>query len=68
MENQTFLEILKLGIEGAKFYTVESVKQAFELIKNKKEKIIQNNENERDAKVFQFRLFYVIVSGTLSDE
>ena len=35
-ENQVFLEILKEGIKGAKFYPVESVEHAFYLIKHKK--------------------------------
>ena len=67
-ENQVFLEILKEGIKGAKFYPVESVEHAFYLIKHKKETIVQNDGTKRDSKIFQFRLFYVIVSGSLSNE
>ena len=67
-ENQVFLEILKDGIKDAKFYLVESVEHAFYLIKYKKETIVQKDGTKRDSKIFQFRLFYVIVSGSLSNK
>ena len=38
-ENQIFLEILKDGIKDGIFYPVESVKEAFNLIRNRKEKL-----------------------------
>ena len=68
MENQMFLEILQGGIKNAKFYPVESAKEAFELIRNKKEEIILLNGNKKESKVFQYRLFYTIISGSLSNE
>ena len=68
IENQTFLEILKGGIQNAKFYPVKSIEEAFDLIRNKKEEIILHNGDKRVSKVFQFRLFYTIVSGSLSNE
>ena len=67
-ENKFFLEILQSGINNAKFYPVESIENAFKLIENQKEKIIDDNNKERVVKVFQFRLFYVIVSGSLSND
>ena len=63
-ENKIFLEIFESGIKNAKFYLKKSVKEAFDLIKNHREKIMGN----RSVKIFQFRLFYVIVSGSLSNE
>ena len=38
IENQMFLEILKGGIPSVKFYPVESIEEAFKLIKIKKKK------------------------------
>ena len=67
-ENQIFLEIFKGGIKNAKFYPVESIEEAFDLIRNKKEEIILKNGNKKESKIFQFRLFYTIVSGSLSNE
>ena len=69
IENKVFLEILQSGIKNSKFYPVETVQEAFNLIKNKEE-IIFNNKNiiQKKKKVFQFKLFYVIVSGSLSNE
>ena len=64
-ENQIFLEILKDGIKDGIFYPVESVKEAFNLIRNRKESIDGKKEK---IKIFQFRLFYVIVSGSLSND
>ena len=66
-ENQFFLEILQNGINNSKFYLVESVEEAFKLIKTKKEIVIEGYK-EKEVKIFQFRLFYVIVSGSLSNE
>ena len=68
MENQMFLEILKGGIKNAKFYPVESIEEAFQLIRNKKEEITLLNGNKKETKVFQYRLFYTIISGSLSNE
>lgn len=68
IENKSFLEIFQLGINNAKFYPVDSIEKAFNLIENQKEKIIDDNKNERVVKVFQFRLFYVIISGSLSND
>ena len=68
IENQMFLEILKGGIPDAKFYPVESIEEAFELIKNKKEEIVLIDGEKRESKVFQYRLFYTIISGSLSNE
>ena len=67
-ENQVFLEILQSGIKNSKFYPVESVEEAFKLIKNKREKVTLDNKSEKVVKIFQFRLFYVIVSGSLSND
>ena len=67
-ENQIFLEILEGGIKNAKFYPVESIEEAFDLIKNREEEINLKNGDKKKAKVFQFRLFYVIVSGSLSND
>ena len=64
IENKVFLEIFEGGIKNAKFYLKKSVKEAFDLIKNLREKIKGN----RRVKIFHFRLFYVIVSGSLSNE
>lgn len=63
-ENKVILEIFEGGIKNAKFYLKKSVKEAFDLIKNHKETITEN----RSVKIFHFRLFYVIVSGSLSNE
>ena len=68
IENQMFLEILKAGIPDGKFYPVQSIKEAFDLIRNKKEEITLLNGKKRESKVFQYRLFYTIVSGSLSNE
>ena len=62
-ENKIFLEVFEGGIKNAKFYLKKSVKDAFDLIKNHRETI-----NHRSVKIFQFRLFYVIISGSLSNE
>jgi len=67
-ENKAFLEILQSGIKNSKFYPVESVEEAFKLIKNQREKVALDNNTEKVVKVFQFRLFYVIVSGSLSND
>ena len=63
-ENKIFLEIFEGGIKNAKFYLKKSVKEAFDLIKNHRETIMGN----RSVKIFHFRLFYVIVSGSLSND
>ena len=68
IENQMFLEILEGGIKNAKFYPVESIEQAFDLIKNKQEEVTLLNGNKQMSKIFQYRLFYVIVSGSLSND
>ena len=68
IENQMFFEILKRGIPSAKFYPVESIEEAFELIKNKKEDIVLIDGEKRESKVFQYRLFYTIINGSLSNE
>ena len=68
IENKLFLEIMESGINNAKLYPVESIEEAFKLIENQKETIIDDNNNKREVKVFQFRLFYVIVSGSLSND
>ena len=68
VENQMFLEILQGGIKNAKFYPVESIKEAFQLIKNTTEEITLLNGNKKETKVFQYRLFYTIISGSLSNE
>ena len=64
---QFFLDILKTGIEGAQFYLSESVEKAFQIIKNTKENIILSDGTLKEDKIFQFRLFYVIISGSLSN-
>ena len=63
-ENKIFLEMFEGGIKNAKFYLKKSVAEAFYLIKNHRETIMGN----RSVKIFHFRLFYVIVSGSLSNE
>ena len=63
-ENKIFLKIFEDGIKNAKFYLKKSVREAFDFIKNHRETIMGN----RSVKIFQFRLFYVIVSGSLSNE
>ena len=68
VENQSFLEILQSGIDNGKFYPVDSIKKAFDLIENQKETIIDDKNNKKVVKIFQFRLFYVIVSGSLSND
>ena len=68
IENQKLLEILKEGIQNAKLYPVESIEEAFDLIRNKKEEIIFKNGNKKETKVFQYRLFYTIINGSLSDQ
>ena len=68
VENQVFLEILKSGINNAKFYPIKTVYKAFNLIKNEIEIINLGNNIKEEIKVFQFKLFYVIVSGSLSNE
>ena len=68
IENQKLLEILKGGIQNAKFYPVESIEEAFYLIRNKKEEINFKNVNKKESKVFQYRLFYTIINGSLSDQ
>ena len=68
IENQMFLEILEGGIKNAIFYPVESIEEAFDLIKNKKGSIKLKNGKTKESKLFQFRLFYVIVSGSLSND
>ena len=68
-ENKIFLEILQEGIKDGKFYPVDSIEKAFNLIINKRENIkLKNGNIKKDVKIFQFRLFYVIVSGSLSNE
>ena len=59
-ENQVFLEILQSGIKNSKFYPVESVEEAFKLIKNQREKVTLDNNTEKVVKVFQFRLFMLL--------
>ena len=67
IENKIFLEMFESGIKNGKFYLKKSVKEAFDLIKNHRESINERNNN-RSVKIFHFRLFYVIVSGSLSNE
>ena len=67
-ENKIFLEILASGIPNSKFYPVESIEKAFNLIENQKEKLIVENGRVKVVKIFQFRLFYIIVSGSLSND
>ena len=69
IENKTFLEILKKGIKESEFYPVLSIKEAFDLIRNKTGTIkLKNGQERQNIKLFQYRLFYVIVSGSLSNE
>jgi len=69
IENKTFLEILKKGIKESEFYPVLSIKDAFDLIRNKTGTIkLKNGQERQNIKLFQYRLFYVIVSGSLSNE
>ena len=68
-ENQTYLEIFQEGVKGGIFYPVESIEEAFDLIKHKREDVkLKNGDVKKDIKIFQFRLFYIIVSGSLSNE
>ena len=67
-ENQIILEKLKKGIQNAKFYLVESIDEAFDLIRNKKEEIIDKNGNKKKSKVFQYRLFYTIINDSFSNK
>ena len=69
VENKTFLEIFKSGVKDSKFYPVDSIKKAFDLIINKREDVkLKNGNIKKDVQIFQFRLFYVIVSGSLSND
>ena len=69
IENQTYLQILQAGVKGGKFYPVDSIEEAFDLIKNQKENVkLKNGNIKENVKIFQFRLFYVIVSGSLANE
>ena len=68
-ENQAFLEIFQGGVKEGKFYPVDSIEKAFDLIKYKREDVkLKNGGIKKNVKIFQFRLFYTIVSGSLSNE
>jgi len=68
-ENQAFLEIFQSGVKEGKFYPVDSIEKAFDLIKHKREDVkLKNGGIKKNVKIFQFRLFYTIVSGSLSNE
>ena len=68
IENQNFLGKLKKLVPDANFYPVKSIEEAFYLIKNKKEEIVLINGKKRKSKIFQYRLFYTIISGPLSNK
>ena len=69
IENKMFLEILEGGIKDLDFYPAKSIDEAFELIRNKRGTIkLKNGKEKKNVKLFHFRLFYVIVSGSLSND
>ena len=67
-KNQMILITLKDLIKGGKIYPVKSIEEAFDLIKNKKEEIVLKDGNKKEIKIFQFRLFYTIINGSLSKD
>ena len=68
IEIQKVLTKLEESVKGAKIYPVESIEEAFDLIKNKKEEIILKDGNKKEVKIFQFRLFYTIINSSLSED
>ena len=60
MKYQKYLEILKSGIKNSVFYPVESIEEAFDLIKNKKG-IINPKSLFYGIKFFITKLFQKVI-------